>query len=1113
MKRVTKIKQRIMAMVCVAAMMVGTAFVQNVSAGAQTQTNSSTGLPVMGLEVHAFAVSQNSSGNNAALNWATDGISGDITYAVYRSVDGKAYEKCYVTNGTSWQDYDLSDGHSYRYKVAALNTDGSENAVSNEATFSPVARTNNMKTHSNEKGGELSSPTSGTKIGDTYYSYSMKNNNGSYYLVESTSKDGVNFNSQRTVADKSQNQDLGNCKLESVQMKYIEHKNLMIIWAHWELPSGYNSGKALVITGTPGGSFKVHRIYNPLGVYVRDMTIFLDDDDTAYLIAASNEKGQSANATMYIFQMNDTYSDVTRVVKKLHENQFREFPSMVKRDGYYYLFTSQTAGWYPSQGGYTVTKDLSGQWSELRSIGNTSTFSSQSGWVQSIGNGDNCVMHAYRWVKSSDTAGSTLCPLYFANGFAFYDYCTAFGYDMQSGDLLPVQDGKLLSLNKPVTSSIKGTNLSSVVDGSYTSAFTGTQKTWPFNIQIDLLKESDLSNIQISWYMCKGSEGYYTYYVDGSNDGKNWSRLLDRTNESSDRVTKTYGFTSDELNGRARYIRLTVTNAHLHNNPNNNWYSPKIYEIKVFGQQGNASTSQPKDQPAAVYHMDKTELSGNAVSDKTGRNGNLVLHGNYRTTGADNNAEQTKYFGESKEPLYFDGSSNCYAELPAGLLKGTDAFSISLRARSEMDFSSPYFTLGLGNDQTHYLIFKLGKDAVRFQMTNNSWMGETGIKQNVDGSNWHTYTMTVDGTTAKLYVDGTLAGENYTMGALLSDFGDQAKLYLGKSFYGSDQYFKGAISSVSFYDYALSAKNVADMKNTVYAKDNSTSGDTSGGTTGGTTGGGSGEATDGTRNLWNGSWDLKQWSNALEIDKNLSGVQSGTLKISYNCNSGAQLQLACIDKNGNWVQLVDYVDISGSAYIYDLGSKDLALLQTAQKIVIKGQNAVVTSVDVSGKMAGSGSTDSGNTGSGSTDTGNTGSGSTDSGNTGSGSTDSGNTGSGSTDSGNTGSVADMELITDQTNGIMIDDGTWNWKEKNVTFKAPAAGKYRITLVAQSGDANAWMKVACNGQSLWEEGHWCDGNWTSVTKTATVSLNAGENTILFGGNMKVKYVSCIVSKIQ
>ena len=908
---------RMLSVITAFAMTFSTASALIVSSAAEddinssvTQLDSSTGLPVMGLEVHPVATSQDSSGNNASLNWAVDGVEDEdgLSFAVYKSVDGQAFKKCYVTDGTSWQDYELSDEYTYKYKVVALNSDETAVAVSNEAEFTPITQTSDMKVHSNVTGGELEYETSGTKIGDTYYSYSMKSNSGSYYLVESTSSDGVNFGNQRTVADESQNSDLGSCKLESVQMKYVESKNIMMIWAHWELPSGYDSGKALVITGTPGGTFTVHNIYNPLGVYVRDMSIFVDDDDTGYLVAASNESGQGANATIYIFKMNDTYSDVTEVVKKLHENQYREFPCLIKRDGYYYLFTSQAAGWYPSKGGYTSTKSLSGEWSDLRSIGDSSTFSSQSGWIQSIGNGENCVMHAYRWISSSDTAGSTLCPVYFANGFAFYDYCTSFKYDMKNSLLLPVQDGELLSLNKPVTSSISSSTLQNAVDGSYENAFVGDEKTWPFTIQIDLLKECNLSDIQISWYICKGSEGYYTYYVEGSTDGENWTTLLDRTDESSERVTKTYGFTNDALSGYARYVRLTVTNAHLHNNTNN-WYTPKIYEIKVFGEPADSSSqTKTETQPIAAYHLDQSEISGGKISDKTGNNDDLVLYGDYGTNStADtlDSSEHSAYIGDSSQPVYFSGSSGCYAQLPDGLLSSTDEFSISIRARSDTTFTDPYFTLGIGNDSTQYLIFKLGKDKVRFNISNNSWMGETGIKTDADGENWHTYTITVDETTAKLYIDKELVGENYQMGALLTNFGNSTKLYLGKSFYSSDQYFKGSISSICFYDFALSEENISEMKNTVYYTGDAPEVDP--------------DPVDEETVLWTGSTSVGNWESCVDITTSMISEfkENDVIKVEFTVDSSsAQFQA----QTGNWNSIAfDNCDSWGGA---DVSSSD-----------------------------------------------------------------------------------------------------------------------------------------------------------------------------------------------
>ena len=208
----------------------------------------------------------------------------------------------------------------------------------------------------------------------------------------------------------------------------------------------------------------------------------------------------------------------------------------------------------------------------------------------------NYLMHAYRWLRASSTSGTTLCPLYFDNGFAFYDYYPYFKYNTSTGDLFPVQQGELLSQDRPASSSLaaKGGNApAKAFDGSYQTSFTaiGDYKKWPFYLQVDLERICELSNIQTSWYICKGSEGYYTYTVEGSLDGEKWTKLLDHTDKNSEEASKTYGFNSDMPSGKARYVRLNVQNATLQNNPNNNWYTPTVYEVKVYGTPIGAAES------------------------------------------------------------------------------------------------------------------------------------------------------------------------------------------------------------------------------------------------------------------------------------------------------------------------------------------------------------------------------------------------------------------------------------------------------------------------------------------------------------------------------------------
>jgi hypothetical protein len=82
---------------------------------------------------------------------------------------------------------------------------------------------------------------------------------------------------------------------------------------------------------------------------------------------------------------------------------------------------------------------------------------------------------------------------------------------------------------------------------------------------------------------------YYQYKIETSTDNVNWTVALDRSNPTP----PSYGFTSDTLTATARYVRINMVNAKLHNNPGN-WYTPRLYEVKVFG--GGNATEQTRWQ-------------------------------------------------------------------------------------------------------------------------------------------------------------------------------------------------------------------------------------------------------------------------------------------------------------------------------------------------------------------------------------------------------------------------------------------------------------------------------------------------------------------------------------
>ena len=773
-----KISSRILSLAAAAALLFSAAPLLPDNARAAGQSPSSSVSDEIGLAGNLYTISDSGRADHAELQWATT-LSAQ-SYVLYRSTDkSSGFVPVYEGTGTSWQDNDMAIGQTYYYQLKVKDKNGESFSSVKELT--PCALPSGLSTYDNQKGSNLVYETSGYKVGDTYYSYSLKKHAGKddIYLAETTSKDGKWFSNEKNVADSSQNSALASCKIESVHIDYIPAKNKVVVWAHWEKPSGYSDGKALVITGTPGGQFTVHHVYNPLDIQVRDMAIFFDDDGTGYLIAAANKEGQGANATMYIFRMNEDYSDVTKVVKTLFEDQYREFPNLIKKDGYYFLFTSQAAGWYPSSGAYSVATDIAGEWSGLRSIGNSSTFSSQSGWIVNMQD-RNYLMHAYRWLRASETSGTTLCPLYFDKGFAFYNYYPYFKYNTSTGDLFPVQQGQLLSQDRPASSSLAakgGSAPAQAVDGSYQSSFNaiGDYKKWPFYLQVDLEQVCDLANIQTSWYICKGSEGYYTYTVEGSTDGINWTQFLDHTNKSSETVSKTYGFNSDMLKGRARYVRLNVKGATLQNNPDNNWYNPQIYEMKIFG---TPVTDAERPSPYIDLNFE-------------GDTGNLYL----------GSGASVKQDAQKGGVLYLDGSDGSYAELPAGMLDGCRDYTVSMDIKSESEGN--FFTFATGQNDEKYVFFRVAQDKFRFAATTDSWRDETVIERSADGTQWHNYTMVFSGAATKLYIDGEFViGTTGTHGQI-ADMGSGNTCYIGKSYYKDDTCFKGYIDNLKIYKQAL----------------------------------------------------------------------------------------------------------------------------------------------------------------------------------------------------------------------------------------------------------------------------------------------------------------------
>ena len=120
---------------------------------------------------------------------------------------------------------------------------------------------------------------------------------------------------------------------------------------------------------------------------LRDMTVFVDGDEKAYLIYSSE-----SNRTTVVLLLDDTYTapaadakgNCTEGIhwKRIHSD-YREAPAVFKQDGVYYMITSGLTGWLPNRAKYHVSKNgIMGDWEDkgdpCRGFGRRTTFKSQS---------------------------------------------------------------------------------------------------------------------------------------------------------------------------------------------------------------------------------------------------------------------------------------------------------------------------------------------------------------------------------------------------------------------------------------------------------------------------------------------------------------------------------------------------------------------------------------------------------------------------------------------------------------------------------------------------------------------------------------------------------------
>jgi hypothetical protein len=122
------------------------------------------------------------------------------------------------------------------------------------------------------------------------------------------------------------------------------------------------------------------------GQMVRDMTLFVDDDGSAYLIASSED-----NTTLQISRLSDDYLTTSGQYARVLPNGRNEGAALCKFKGKYWMLSSGLSGWNPNSARSAVADAIFGPWKSLgnptvgvnplNKLGPEKTFGGQSTFI------------------------------------------------------------------------------------------------------------------------------------------------------------------------------------------------------------------------------------------------------------------------------------------------------------------------------------------------------------------------------------------------------------------------------------------------------------------------------------------------------------------------------------------------------------------------------------------------------------------------------------------------------------------------------------------------------------------------------------------------------------
>ncbi|MCX3060875.1 RICIN domain-containing protein [Streptomyces beihaiensis] len=239
------------------------------------------------------------------------------------------------------------------------------------------------------------------KVGQYYYWFGEdRNSDNTFRSVDAyRSTDLTHWEFRNHVLTQSSAAELATADIERPKVIYNAATGEFVMWMHKENGSDYTEARAAVaVSDTVDGTYAYKGSFRPLGQYMsRDITAFVDSDGTGYMVSAAKN-----NYDLHIYKLTADYTGIASLAANPWAGAHREAPALFERDGVYFMLTSGSTGWNPNQQQYATATSVTGPWTAMKNVGDSTAFGSQTAYVLPVqgASGTSYLYMGDRWGNS-----------------------------------------------------------------------------------------------------------------------------------------------------------------------------------------------------------------------------------------------------------------------------------------------------------------------------------------------------------------------------------------------------------------------------------------------------------------------------------------------------------------------------------------------------------------------------------------------------------------------------------------------------------------------------------------------------------------------------------------